>query len=657
MYKILKQHKVKIALITILLLTAFLTFYAAWNTGNANAYYTAAVKSMLSSWHNFFFASFDPAGYISVDKPALGLWIQCIFGLIFGVHGWSMILAEVICALISVTLLYHLVQRSFGKPAGLIAALALALTPIFVVTARTNNLDMSLIMVLLFAVWAMMCAAERGSLKLLLVSMILLGLAFNIKTLQAYMVLPALLCTYIFTAQVPLRKRFLHLLLGIVVLAAVSFGWLLAVDLTPAKDRPYVGSSQTNSQIELMLNYNGINRMTGNRGNFNPGNNNNPPDMQDGNFRARRTQDNNSADKDNLAFNNPPESNGPPNNGNNFPGRGGMPMGGGMNEGGTPGVFRLWNEEMGSQASWLLPFSFFGILVLALGLKGQEKKAHLRALIIWGIWLLPMIVFFCIAGFFHRYYLSMLAPGISALTGIAAVKLWQYYKQDGWKKFLLPAAILTTAALQILLVSRYPVWSAVLSPIVCILALGSSLMLVILCILKKEIKTKALFILCSCGLISLLIIPAVWSYTPIAFGTNTMLPVAGPDTRQGMGGRFGNSGSMQPDSSQNELITYLQQNYAGEKYFLAVPDANTAAPIIIETGKAVMAMGGFSGNDPAMTLERFKEIVQNGELRFFMSGGRMGQNNDIMNWVEQNGKAVNTGTNNFDGGTLYDLKQ
>jgi hypothetical protein len=41
--------------------------------GYASEYYAAAVKSMLQNWHAFFFASFDSAGFITFDKPPLGL--------------------------------------------------------------------------------------------------------------------------------------------------------------------------------------------------------------------------------------------------------------------------------------------------------------------------------------------------------------------------------------------------------------------------------------------------------------------------------------------------------------------------------------------------------------------------------------------------------
>src|ERR1700687_573253 len=44
--------------------------------GFGNEYYSAGVRGMLEGWHNFFFNSFDPAGFVSLDKPPVAFWIQ-----------------------------------------------------------------------------------------------------------------------------------------------------------------------------------------------------------------------------------------------------------------------------------------------------------------------------------------------------------------------------------------------------------------------------------------------------------------------------------------------------------------------------------------------------------------------------------------------------
>src|SRR5215217_4426124 len=122
----------------VLALSAFLNLSRLTSEGYANIYYAATVKDMLTSWHNFFFVSYD-AGFVSVDKPPLGFWIQATSAYLFGFHGWSILLPQALAGVLSVALLYYLVGRSFGPVAGLLAALALALTPISVATSRHNN--------------------------------------------------------------------------------------------------------------------------------------------------------------------------------------------------------------------------------------------------------------------------------------------------------------------------------------------------------------------------------------------------------------------------------------------------------------------------------------------------------------------------------------
>ena len=202
--------------------------------GYGNTYYAAAVKSMLTSWHNFFFVSFDAGGFVSVDKPPLGLWIQAASARVFGFHPLSLLLPQALAGIAAVALLYHLVTRSFGVVAGLIAGLALAVMPISVVTNRNNTSDGVLVLVLLGAAWAVSVAAESGRLGPLLLGATLVGLGFNIKMLQAYLVVPPLALIYLVGAPIGWWRRIGRLLCAAAVLLVVSLAWVVAVDLTPA---------------------------------------------------------------------------------------------------------------------------------------------------------------------------------------------------------------------------------------------------------------------------------------------------------------------------------------------------------------------------------------------------------------------------------------
>ncbi|GCE23845.1 glycosyltransferase family 39 protein [Dictyobacter kobayashii] len=252
------------------LLAAFLNFYHLNWIGYGNYYYAAGVKSMLLNWHNFFFVSFDPGGFVTIDKPPLGFWLQALSAWIFGFSGVSLLLPEALAGVICVFVLHHLVARIFGQWAGLLAALALALTPLSVVTSRNNTIDMLLVCCTLFAAWALMKATETGHLRWLLACAVLVGLGFNIKMLEAYLVLPAFALTYALGAPRRWWIRLLHLLLAAVLLLIVSFSWIMVVDTTPASQRPYVGSTSDNSELSLSLGWNGVARLLGHIPTSNP---------------------------------------------------------------------------------------------------------------------------------------------------------------------------------------------------------------------------------------------------------------------------------------------------------------------------------------------------------------------------------------------------
>jgi 4-amino-4-deoxy-L-arabinose transferase-like glycosyltransferase len=442
------------ALALILLLAAFTNFYELQRNGYANLYYAAAIRSMLESWHNFFFVSFDPAGFVSVDKPPLGFWIQAASAKLLGYSGFTILLPEALAGVLSVAVLYLIVRRIFGAGAGLLAALFLAITPISVVTNRNNTIDSLLVLTVLLGAYAITRAVERGSLRWLLLAAILVGLGFNIKMLEAYLVVPAFLVVYLLGSPLRWRTRLWRLALAGGVMVALSLSWVIAVDLTPASARPYVGSSGTNSELDLALGYNGIQRLLGmvfGRGGGSTGGSSILSSITSGTTTG-----------------------GP----------------GGASENGVPGFFRLLNTQLGGQVSWLLALGVVGLLASGWGIRwnGQSLVSHMRgwlhsaearrnahltpqqsALALWGGWTLTMAVFFSIAGFFHTYYLSMLAPGIAALAGIGLVLLWRDYRRpltSGWRGWLLPVALVVTAIVQGIILADYTNWNAWMTPLI-----------------------------------------------------------------------------------------------------------------------------------------------------------------------------------------------
>ncbi len=176
----------------IVLLGAFLRFYQLGAFSIGNAYYAATVQSMLTSWHNFFYAAYEPGGSVTVDKPPLGFWVQAASAALLGVNGFALALPQAVAGTLSIPLLYLLVKRYFGAGPALLAALVLAATPVTIATERNNTIDGLLLFVLLLAVWAIIRAVDSGRFRYLLLSMFLVGLGFNIKMMQAFLPLPAM---------------------------------------------------------------------------------------------------------------------------------------------------------------------------------------------------------------------------------------------------------------------------------------------------------------------------------------------------------------------------------------------------------------------------------------------------------------------------------
>src|SRR5665213_766046 len=254
-----------LGLFSILVLAAGLRLWGLDQNGYGNSYYAAAVRSMMMNWHNFFYVSFDPVGWVTVDKPPVSLWFQTLSAKLLGFSGFSLIFPQVVEGILSVALVYFLVRRRFDAWAAWIAALAIAVGPISVAVDRYNNTDECLVFVLLLAAWAMSLAVEKSSRGLLLLALALVGIGFNTKMLVAFIVLPTFYLLYWVGAVVPWKRRFADLIIGSLVLAVVALSWPLAVDFTPASERPFVGSTQDNSMISLSLGWNGFQRLLSRR--------------------------------------------------------------------------------------------------------------------------------------------------------------------------------------------------------------------------------------------------------------------------------------------------------------------------------------------------------------------------------------------------------
>ena len=561
------------ALCGVLLLSLFLNFFQLGRTGYSNLYYAAAVRSMLISWHNFFFVSFDPNGFVTVDKPPLDLWVQALSAKMFGFSAWSLLLPQALAGVLAVALLAHLVRRSAGPLAGLVAGLTLALMPISVVTNRTNNVDGLLVLLVLCAAWAVIVATERGSLRWLLLGATLVGLGFNIKMLEAYLVLPALALLYLLGAPQRWWVKILHLLVAGGVLLTVSLWWVVVVDLTPATMRPYIGSSGYNSELSLAFGYNGLARVLGFTG------------LQ-ASFSLQSTQ---------------------------------QPLISSAMEAGNPGVLRLFNEHLGPQISWLLPLALAGLIAGIWQRRPRLSQGrYQQGLLLWGVWFLSQAIFFSIASFFHVYYMVMFAPALCALSGIGIATLWHDYARSRWRGWLLVLVLVATAIVQILLLMSFPGWrSLLLLPIIIMMSIAIVLFGMIHFLTRSWVQSMRRLLIVA-GLGALLIAPGVFTFFSVIVNYAGAFPVAAPyppvTAVMRLLGQYEYAG-MRPDPAQ---LRYLIEHQGKADYMLVTGNSIAAAPIIVETGRPVMALGGYAGMDHILTRDQVRQLIQKGRLRFFL---------------------------------------
>ncbi len=115
----------------------------------------------------------------------------------------------------------------------------------------------------------------------------------------------------------------------------------------------------------------------------------------------------------------------------------------------------------------------------------------------------------------------------------------------------------------------------------------------------------------------LLLIPFAWSVSAARNpSVNATLPQAGP----GVGASSQSFGSQSFDSGTAQLASWLESNNDPEATWqLVVSSAQNASTLIAQYGISVMGIGGFSGNDKAMTVSEFADLVSQGKLRYVLT--------------------------------------
>ncbi|TXS49784.1 mannosyl transferase [Streptomyces sp. or43] len=596
----------------------------SWNitTSGYAPFYAVAARSMSESWRAFFFGALDPGATLTLDKLGGFLWPQALSARLFGFHAWSLTLPQAIEGVVSVLALYRVVRLWAGVVPGLLAAGIMTLTPAVASMFGHSMGDAAMTMCLVLAADACQRAMFSARLRPLLIAGVWIGLGFQAKMLQAWLILPALAVGYLVVAPAPLRRRVVHVLTAGAVTLAVSLSWIAVLTFVPASERPYVDGTTDNSAFSMVFGYNGLNRfsrdlISGSVSQMNdtvgPPQGEHAPGMPD------QTGSPDSAGAPNPA--------GAPDTS-----PGGHPSGGGS----VPG--KLLGSRFAPQVGWLYPLALTSLILCAGWRRKVPRTDRLRGgYVLWGGWLAISALVLSAIEVPHTAYVAMLAPALAALSGAGLVALWQAYR-EGRSVRVLPAVIAVELVWSAFLCFLYPdflpwlPWLLILTGLVAVPSL-------VLAHRKGRRTGRLALVGLAAGLVTLFAGPAAWSLSVLdpMYAGSAMDASAGPFATGGSAVRraanvvgVGNAprGTAAAAASLNEsdvltdsqhkLLTYTRQHGDGAKFVFANDSAVMSWNYILATGAPVLPMGGFSGGSPTPAPAEVKRRVAEGELRFVL---------------------------------------
>ncbi len=226
-------------------------------------FYDGAVRSMGLSWHNFYFGAVEPSGAVAIDKPPVDLWLQVASVKLLGFGSTALKTPEALAGTLAVALLYFAIRPVFGVRAGLVGALALAVLPIEVITARSDTMDAVMMALTVLALVLLVRAARTGRTAWLLAAAAALGIAFDVKLLESVVALPALALIAWLGLPGGRRRRATQLGLAAVVYVVVALAWLTGTLLYPSHERPWAYGSTNGSAWNAAFVFNGLDRLEG----------------------------------------------------------------------------------------------------------------------------------------------------------------------------------------------------------------------------------------------------------------------------------------------------------------------------------------------------------------------------------------------------------
>ncbi len=597
-------------------------------TVRLDPFYDAAVRSMGMSWRNLYFGAWEPGGSASIDKPPVDLWLQVASVKLLGFGSTSLKLPEALGGIAAVGLLYAAVKRVWGFAAGIGAALALAVMPVEVITARSDTMDAVMMALLAGALLLLIKACESGRTGWLLAAAAVLGIAFNVKLLETVVALPGLATIALlgFKRRVPaaagpaesppsdtephpavppasaaperggwLRDRALPLTAAVVVYVVVALSWLGGTLLFPAHERPYAIGSSNGSAWNAAFVFNGTERLNG-------------KSLE--------------APMAGLEIaNNPPQA--------TLSEREAILI--------TPPsptrlldrVGPLSGERLGIEALIAL---LLGVPAIAWGLRGPPLRRAVGIGLV--LWLLTGLVLFSQMQRLHPRYTEGFTPAVAALVGIGVA--WATEARSRERVVFLVVALAALVGYSAHLLYGMPaVWWVVLAS-----ALGA---VALVLLDRAEARVGALAL----TLVAVLAIPATASVRAVRIHLSDA----------------GIVGSM-PASEVRALSSYLRANHAGARYEVAIDSATRGSALIVKDGLPVLVLTTYQGRT-LTTVAQLKRLIARREVRYALLNSLCGKHTPRTDaacsepalWVRAHGRDVSTQAGLTRHGVLWRLPE
>ena len=598
--RIIYSNKIDYLLVFILFVGAFLRFSRINDFDNP--YYTATAFSVIKTWNNFLFASSDPLGVVSVDKPPLAFWLQGIGIYLFGTEKWAVNIFQAILGIISILILYSLIKPTFGRISALVSSSILCVIPSSVIIDSRNEPDALMMFLVLCSSFFIIKSVRSNNVFWLIPFALFIGLAFNTKMLVALIPLPVFFLYYFLSKDENLFKKIKHLFLTSLLITIISFSWVFIVWITPSNERPWVGSTSDNSIWTLVFEYNGFNRFEG--------------------FLGRPPQGA------------PPQ--GIPSQLSVGPPQGGVAPLQMFDQG--YGILGLLFGRIGASTGWLLGWAILlGIINVSSSLSKSrlknyknienffKKDEYHSESFMWFFWLILGFFIFGVANATdtHAYYLVALSIPIAGVFGIAFTQILEKVKNGTFPIQIIPIGMIMIVITQILWGSDLS--GRLISGVIMVVSIVISILMFSF-LGKNNLYDHLSKYLLITGFITIIFLPSVIGFKSggnIA-GQGRNLPITPPliSNSQNYDGVPVIS-NISPSEIYFEKIKNIvnKENLNKEQYVVITSRAREASLFIIKDINA-FSMNGFSGRDPIFTNSSFDNLVDNYKYVFYISNDR-----------------------------------